>query len=154
MPDTRILVFLVPFSVLLAVAMYYGGWAALRDWLAKLETPIQVSELEAYAPLLAHCTRITPGESWGNAVQFEFNDPPQHAIIYRTPTHANRRVEYVEVHVPWRAPLYLSFVNGILIHCLAGRHGHVVSAHVTVDTIRCADELLQRVRTLAARAWK
>ncbi len=153
MPDTRLLIFLIPFSTLLAFAMYYGGWQALKDWLAKLETPLQVSELDTCAPPV-YCTRIVPGNPWGNAVQFEFNEPPQHAIIYRTSTHENRREEHVEIHVPWRKSLALSFINGMLVRCrtVQGKQETVVYPSTTDVPIALA--FLERVRTIAARPWK
>ncbi len=156
MPDTRILYFLLPWSALLAVAMYYGGWHIFKEWLAKLETPIQTNELDAYAPA-NYCTRIIPGNPWGNAVQFEFNEPPQHAVIYRTPVNdmdTSVQIEHVEVHVPWRKSLYLSFLNGTLIECHTTEQGRHVSAYPTAADLPTVLSLLERVRTIAARPWK
>ena len=156
MPDTRILYFLLPWSALLAVAMYYGGWHACKEWLAKLETPIQMNALAACAPL-TYCTRIVPGNPWGNAVQFEFNEPPQHAIIYRTPVDElarETRIECVEIHVLWRKSLHFSFMNGAFVDCHTIKDGRTVSVPLTTEDLATVLALLDRVRSIAARPWK
>ncbi len=146
--DTRILVFLLPFSALLMVAMYYGGWEALKEWLAKLETPVQLSELDACAPNAYH-TRIVPGEAWGNAVMFEFNEPPQHAITYRTPEDAKVRLEQIEVHMPWRTTMHLAFINGTLTRYWVKHQGNELRLDPTPIEVASATALLTRVRTIA-----